>query len=100
MAPSVEWWSLTPLLSLLGGGLLLLGVALIYGATGTTNLGGIAAVLRDEVQPSGSNTMLLVGIGLLLVGLGFKVAAAPFQFWAPDVYQGAPTPVTAYMASA
>jgi len=79
---------------------LLYGVALIYGATGTTNLGGIAAVLRDEVQPSGSNTMLLVGIGLLLVGLGFKVAAAPFQFWAPDVYQGAPTPVTAYMASA
>ena len=79
---------------------LLYGVALIYGATGTTNIGGIGDVLRDEVLPSGSNTMLLVGIGLLLVGLGFKVAAAPFQFWAPDVYQGAPTPVTAFMASA
>ena len=78
----------------------LYGVALIYGATGTTNLGGIGDVLRDEVLPKGSNTMLLVGIGLLLVGLGFKVAAAPFQFWAPDVYQGAPTPVTAFMASA
>ncbi len=79
---------------------LLYGVALIYGATGTTSIGGIGDVLRDEVQPSGSNTMLLVGIGLFLVGLGFKVAAAPFQFWTPDVYQGAPTPVTAFMASA
>ena len=57
-------------------------------------------MLRDEVLPKGSNTLLLVGIGLLLVGLAFKVSAAPFQFWSPDVYQGAPTPVTAFMASA
>lgn len=79
---------------------LLYGIAFIYGATGSTNLSTIYAVLRDEVQPEGSNTMLLVGIGLVLVGLAFKVSAAPFQFWSPDVYQGAPTPITAFMASA
>ena len=77
---------------------LLYGIALVYGATGTTSLDGIAGyldtflVLRDG--------MLLAGVAMLLVGLGFKVAAVPFHAWAPDVYVGAPTPVTALMASA
>ena len=77
---------------------LLYGIAFIYGAVGTTSLAGIGRyfdemiVLRDG--------MLLAGLGLLLVGLGFKVAAVPFHAWAPDVYTGAPTPVTAFMASA
>ena len=77
---------------------LLYGIALVYGATGTTSLHGIGLyldtfiVLRDG--------MLLAGLAMLLVGLGFKVAAVPFHAWAPDVYVGAPTPVTAFMASA
>jgi NADH-quinone oxidoreductase subunit N len=76
----------------------LYGIALVYGATGSTSLTGIDAFLR-------ANTLfdpgtLQVGLVLLLVGLGFKVAAVPFHMWTPDVYQGAPTPVTAFMASA
>jgi len=75
---------------------LLYGVALCYGATGTTNLLGIA---RASVDPTGDGTLLLAGIGLLAVGFLFKVAAVPFHMWTPDVYQGAPTPVTAFMAA-
>ncbi len=77
----------------------LYGVALVYGATGTTNIGGIADVLSTEIFVRPDDAMLLAGLALMLVGLGFKVAAAPFHFWTPDVYQGAPTPVTAFMAS-
>ncbi|MGH9222513.1 MAG: NADH-quinone oxidoreductase subunit N [Acidimicrobiales bacterium] len=76
---------------------LLYGVALIYGATGSTNLGIVAAFLREQTVTSG---VFLGGMALLLVGLGFKVAAVPFHMWTPDVYQGAPTPVTAFMAAA
>jgi len=75
----------------------LYGVALTYGATGTTNLAGIAEFLRSAIVPGG---VLYAGFGLLLVGLGFKVAAVPFHMWTPDVYQGSPTPVTAFMAAA
>ena len=76
---------------------LLYGIALTYGATGSTNLVHVreyldAVVFRDQ-------HMLMAAMGLLLVGLSFKVAAAPFHFWAPDVYQGAPSPVTGWMAS-
>ena len=76
----------------------LYGIALVYGATGTTSLTGIDTFLRANTlfEPG----TLLAGIVLLLVGLGFKVAAVPFHMWTPDVYQGAPTPVTAFMASA
>ncbi len=76
----------------------LYGIALVYGATGTTNLVGISQFFAHIVLLH--DGVLLVGLALLLVGLGFKVAAAPFHMWTPDVYQGAPTPVTAFMASA
>jgi NADH-quinone oxidoreductase subunit N len=77
---------------------LLYGIALVYGATGSTNLSAINAFLSENVLQS--EGLLLAGFALLLVGLGFKVAAVPFHTWTPDVYQGAPTPVTAFMASA
>jgi NADH-quinone oxidoreductase subunit N len=76
----------------------LYGIALVYGATGTTSLTGIARFLaQNTVLDDG---VLVAGLALLLVGLGFKIAASPFHMWTPDVYQGAPTPVTAFMASA
>ncbi|MEX2256193.1 MAG: NADH-quinone oxidoreductase subunit N [Acidimicrobiia bacterium] len=76
----------------------LYGVALTYGATGTTSITGIGTYLaQNTLLEQGT---LLAGFALLLVGLGFKVAAVPFHMWTPDVYQGAPTPVTSFMASA
>ena len=77
----------------------LYGVALIFGSTGSTKISGIGQVLSGSISIGNSDAMLLVGIGMLLVGLGFKVSAAPFHVWTPDVYEGAPTPVTAFMAS-
>ena len=77
---------------------LLYGIALVYGATGSTNLSVIAE--RVSAFQLAESPMLLAGIALLLVGFGFKVAAAPFHMWTPDVYEGAPTPVTGYMAAA
>jgi NADH-quinone oxidoreductase subunit N len=75
----------------------LYGIALVYGATGSTNLSLISDFVRNATTTPG----LLVGaISLLVVGLGFKVAAVPFHMWTPDVYQGAPTPVTGFMAAA
>ena len=77
---------------------LLYGIALVYGATGETNFAAIAAnIERLNLATSG---LLIVGLALVVVGFGFKVAAAPFHMWAPDVYEGAPTPITAYMAAA
>jgi NADH-quinone oxidoreductase subunit N len=77
----------------------LYGVALIFGSTGSTKISGIGEVLSGNISIANTDAMLLVGIGMLLVGLGFKVSAAPFHVWTPDVYEGAPTPVTAFMAS-
>ncbi|SCX46683.1 NADH-quinone oxidoreductase subunit N [Klenkia marina] len=73
----------------------LYGLALVYGATGTIRLSGI----RASVTTEGTGTLLVLGLGLLVVGLMFKASVAPFHTWTPDVYQGAPTPVTAFMAA-
>lgn len=76
---------------------LLYGIAFVYGATGSTNLVAINEFLATTVPID--NGLLLLGFALLLVGFGFKVAAVPFHSWAPDVYQGSPSPVVAYMAA-
>ena len=74
---------------------LLYGMALLYGATGTVHLGAISVSLEGAVSP-----MALAGMGLLMVGFLFKIGAAPFHLWVPDVYEGAPTSVTAFMSVA
>jgi NADH-quinone oxidoreductase subunit N len=76
---------------------LLYGMALVYGATGATGFARIAAALGDEAALG--SPLLKAGLALLVVGFGFKVAAAPFHMWAPDAYQGAPTPYTGFMAA-
>lgn len=83
------------LIGAFASGFLLYGIALVYGATGTTNLSLIGAQLAGGEL----SLMAALGLGLLLIGFGFKVAAVPFHMWAPDVYDGAPTPVTALMAT-
>lgn len=80
-------------------GFLVYGVALIYGASGTTALGDLRAALLDNPALT-SDALLMAGLALVMVGLLFKIAAVPFHFWAPDVYEGAPTTVTAFMATA
>jgi NADH-quinone oxidoreductase subunit N len=77
-------------------GFLLYGIALIYGATGTTDL----AELRDALAGSAHPALAVIGGFMLIIAFGFKVAAVPFHMWTPDAYEGAPTPVTGYMASA
>ncbi|HKR24684.1 MAG TPA: NADH-quinone oxidoreductase subunit N, partial [Allosphingosinicella sp.] len=82
-------------LGALASGILLYGISLLYGFTGTTGFGGIAEGLGDGVS-----TGELFGLVFVLAGLAFKVSAVPFHMWTPDVYEGAPTPVTAFFASA
>ncbi|MDP2619487.1 MAG: NADH-quinone oxidoreductase subunit NuoN [Hyphomicrobiales bacterium] len=82
-------------LGALASGMLLYGASLIYGFTGTTEFAGIATAARDGVS-----TGLVFGLVFLLAGLAFKVSAVPFHMWTPDVYEGAPTPVTAFFAAA
>ena len=79
-------------------GFMLYGMALIYGATGTTRLYKIAEVVGQMTMPS-SNIMLVAGMLLMMTGFAFKIAAAPFHMWTPDVYEGAPTPMTAFMSA-
>src|SRR5829696_3165814 len=81
----------------LGSATLLYGLAFVYGATGSTDFGGIAQGIRGSVV---DDPLLLIGIALSATGLAFKLSIAPFHQWTPDVYQGAPTPVTAFMAVA
>lgn len=86
------------LLGAFASAFLLLGIAFIYGSTGSVDLAALAEVGSVEIGERGSFAIL--GIGLILVGLGFKMALVPFHQWTPDVYQGAPTNVTAFMAAA
>lgn len=83
------------LLGAFSTGFLLYGIALVYGATGTIRLEPIRAALTSGLA---ANPLLLLGLGMMLIGFGFKVAAVPFHMWTPDAYEGAPTPVTAFMA--
>jgi len=82
------------LLGAFASGFLLFGIALMYGASGTTDLERIA----QGIAQTGASPLALIGAGLILVGLGFKVAAVPFHMWTPDVYEGAPTPITGFMS--
>ena len=83
-------------LGALSSGMLLYGASLIYGFTGSTLFTDIAAA----VQPSGANIGLIFGLVFLMTGFAFKISAVPFHMWTPDVYEGAPTPVTAFFAAA
>jgi NADH-quinone oxidoreductase subunit N len=83
------------LLGAFSTGFLLYGIALVYGATGTIRLELIRATLASGVA---ANPLLMLGLGMMLIGFGFKVAAVPFHMWTPDAYEGAPTPITAFMA--
>ncbi len=83
------------LLGAFASGFVVYGIALLFGATGSTRLADLVGVLSGGLQAGG---LPLVGVGMILVGLGFKVAAVPFHMWTPDVYQGAPTPVVGFMS--
>jgi len=83
-------------LGALASGILLYGISLLYGFTGTTNFGGLAAAFARGAPSLG----LLFGLVFVLAGLAFKASVVPFHMWTPDVYEGAPTPVTAFFASA
>ncbi len=86
------------LLGAFSTGFMLYGMALIYGATGTTRLYKIAEVVGQMTIPS-ANILLVAGMLLMMTGFAFKIAAAPFHMWTPDVYEGAPTPMTAFMSA-
>ncbi len=87
------------LLGAFSTGFLLYGMALVYGATGTTRIAKIAAIVTEMGPAATGNTMLFIGMLLILTGFLFKIAAAPFHMWTPDVYEGAPTPMTAFMSA-
>jgi NADH-quinone oxidoreductase subunit N len=84
------------LLGAMSSAILLYGFALLYGLTGTTDLLGIATAVRTGVQ--NGNALIMVAAVLILAGFGFKVSAVPFHMWAPDIYEGAPTPSTAFFS--
>ena len=77
----------------------LYGIALLFGATGTTRIDAIAAAIAHPVAGGQMNALLYIGLAMIVIGLGFKVSAAPFHVWTPDVYEGAPSPVVALMST-
>ncbi len=83
------------LLGAFATGFLLYGIALVYGTTGSTSI----AVLKTKLPQVAGTPVFTIGLGLLLTGMAFKIAAVPFHMWAPDVYEGAPTPVSGFMAT-
>lgn len=87
------------ILSALSSAVLLYGMTLVFGFTGSTTLAGIASTITRSSVPFGSYA-LLMGIVLMVAGFGFKISMVPFQMWVPDVYEGAPTPITAYLSVA
>lgn len=99
------------LMGAFASGILLFGIALVYGAAGTFDISMLGTYLTPSIPYAtdpptgilhlgeGSNALLFAGILMMLIGMAFKVSAVPFHFWAPDVYEGAPTQVTAYMSS-
>src|SRR5262245_18796730 len=87
------------LLGAFSTGFVVYGIALVFGFTGSTSLEGITTALRTTAFGLEGPLLLTIGAALILVGFGFKVAAVPFHMWTPDVYQGAPTAVTAFMSS-
>src|SRR4051794_5824622 len=86
------------LIGAFAAGFLVFGIALLYGATGSSNLSEISTILSKQALAAEDYTFLLVGGALVIVGFGYKIAMAPFHMWTPDVYEGAPTPVTAFMS--
>jgi NADH-quinone oxidoreductase subunit N len=87
------------LLSAVASAVLLFGMALVFGFTGKTQLGEIAAAISGMTgSDMAANPALIVGVVLMIAGFGFKIAMVPFQMWVPDVYEGAPTPITAYLS--
>lgn len=93
--PSLEAGTKYLIIGALSGSLTMYGIAYLFGATGATNLDQVAAAVRSQ---GGAGGIFLFGMVLVLLGLSFKLAAFPGQMWAPDVYQGAPAPVTAFLA--
>jgi NADH-quinone oxidoreductase subunit N len=89
------------LLGAVASAVMLYGMAMVFGFTGQTQLGAIADTLtKMKLTSLVANPALMVGIIMLIAGFGFKIAAVPFQMWVPDVYEGAPTPITAYLSVA
>lgn len=87
------------LIGAFAAGFLVFGIALLYGATGSSSLAEInAALVTNQGMQAESRTFLLAGAALIIVGFGYKISMAPFHMWTPDVYEGAPTPVTAFMS--
>jgi len=87
------------ILGALSTGFLVYGIAWVYGAVGTTDLSQIAGILSDP-EANVNPYILLFGLSMVILSIGFKVGAVPMQLWIPDVYQGAPNPITAYLSIA